>query len=395
MLSKNSKNVVNIISGIAMVGVVVGTTALVVVLSIFNGFDQLIKSIFSYFDSEIKITAVEGKQFDPNTDIFEQIKNDESIIHYCEVVEEIALFRFEDRQFIANIKGVEEEYLEMANIEEIMYDGDLMLHDGNFDYTVIGRGLAFNLGIAVNFVRPIYISVPRKGRSSAAILNPFRQKHVYLSGVYAVGQQEVDDQFALIPIDVARELLEMETNVTSIELALAPGVDQKRFQRKLERLLGDDFKVENQYQQHESYYRIAKSERFFIFLTLSFILVIASFNLASSISMLILDKKKDINILLSLGLTRKKLGLIFLYEGWLVSTIGAAIGMTLGVLISLGQMHFGWLKIPGSFVIDHYPVEIRIPSLILIAVTVLVIGALASWLPVKFLPKKFFQLQHN
>ncbi|HKM93387.1 MAG TPA: FtsX-like permease family protein [Prolixibacteraceae bacterium] len=395
MLSKSSKNVVNIISGVALLGVIVGTTALVVVISIFNGFDVLIKSFYSYFDPQMKITTVEGKQFNPNNDDFTALKADPSVIHYCEVIEEIALLRFEERQFIAYIKGVDENYLEMGQINKIMYDGDLMLNDGNFDYTVIGRGVAYNLGAAVNFIRPISISVPRKGRSSSTLLNPFKQKHLFLSGVYSVEQQEVDDQFAIVSISVARELLDMDTNVTSIELGLKPGTDERRFQKQLQKKMGPSFKIENRYQQHEQYYRVAKNERFFIFLTLSFILVIASFNLASSISMLILDKKRDINILLSLGMTRKKIGMVFLYEGWLISTIGAVIGLVLGILICLGQIHFGWIEFPGSFAIETYPVELRFVSLLIIAITVLLIGGIASWLPVKFLPNKFFQLQND
>lgn len=386
---------VNIISGIAMLGVVVGTTALVVVLSIFNGLDVLIKSFFSFFDPEIKITLNEGKQFDPNNALFEQIKNDESVIHFCEVAEEIAHFRFEGQQYIARIKGVEDEYLEMSGVGEVMYDGDLLLNDGNFDYTIIGRGLAYNLGVAVNFIRPIHISVPRKGRTSSVLLNPFRQQHVYLGGIYAVGQQEVDDQYALIPLHMARDLLDMDGTVSSVELGLAEGVDVKKFQKKIQHLLGDEFLVQNRYQQHESYYRVAQSERFFIFLTLSFILIIASFNLASSISMLILDKKKDINILISLGLTKKRLGKIFLYEGMLVSTIGALIGLVLGILICYGQIHFGWLKFPGNFAVEYYPVDVRIPSLIVIAITVLLIGSIASWLPVKLLPRRFFRINEE
>ncbi|MGF7138020.1 ABC transporter permease [Roseimarinus sediminis] len=395
LLSKKSRNVVNIISGIAMLGVVVGTTALVVVLSIFNGLDVLIKSFFSFFDPEIKITLNEGKQFDPNNALFEQIKNDESVIHFCEVAEEIAHFRFEGQQYIARIKGVEDEYLEMSGVGEVMYDGDLLLNDGNFDYTIIGRGLAYNLGVAVNFIRPIHISVPRKGRTSSVLLNPFRQQHVYLGGIYAVGQQEVDDQYALIPLHMARDLLDMDGTVSSVELGLAEGVDVKKFQKKIQHLLGDEFLVQNRYQQHESYYRVAQSERFFIFLTLSFILIIASFNLASSISMLILDKKKDINILISLGLTKKRLGKIFLYEGMLVSTIGALIGLVLGILICYGQIHFGWLKFPGNFAVEYYPVDVRIPSLIVIAITVLLIGSIASWLPVKLLPRRFFRINEE
>jgi lipoprotein-releasing system permease protein len=225
--------------------------------------------------------------------------------------------------------------------------------------------------------------------------NPFKQKYVYMAGVYSVGQQEVDDMYALIPLQMARELLDVEGKVTSIELALKPGTDVKQFQRELKRLLGSGYNVQNRYQQHESYYKVAESERFFIYLVLSFILIIASFNLASSIAMLILDKRKDINILVSMGLTRKKLSWIFLFEGWLVSAIGAIIGLTLGVLICLGQMHFGWLKFPGNFAVEYYPVDLRIASLVIIAITVLIIGGAASWLPVRFLPNRFFQLREE
>lgn len=385
----------NIISAIAMVGVTAGTIALVVVLSVFNGFDVLIKSFFSVFDPEIKIEVVEGKQFDPCTAEFQQIKNDPSVVHFCEVVEEIAHFRFEERQTIAYIKGVDDEYLNMTPLDSLMYDGRLMLNDGNFNYAVIGRGLAYNLGASANLIHPIFISVPKKGRSSVVLSNPFKQQHVFLSGIYAVNQQEVDDKYALIPIDMARELLDMDSTVTSVELSLKPDTDSNKFQKKLQNTLGSNYKVLNRYQQHESYYKVAESERFFIFLILCFILIIASFNLISSIAMLILDKKKDINTLISLGLSKRKIGQIFLFEGWLVSFIGAIAGIAIGVLVCVGQMHFGWLKFPGNFAIESYPVDVRWPGIVLIFITVMVIGGIASWLPVRFLPKKFFELREE
>lgn len=392
-VARKSRNVVNIISGVALTGVIVGTIALVVVLSIFNGFDVLIKSFFSVFDSEIKITLVEGNQFDPNTEEFQKIKNNKSVVHYCEVVEEIAHFRFEDRQHIAYIKGVDDEYLEMSTLDSMMYDGKLMLTDGNFNYAVIGRGLAYNLGASANFIHPLYISVPKKGLKANILSNPFKQQYFFLSGIYSVNQQEVDDLYALISIESARELLDMGKNVTAIELQLKSGTNANRFQKEAQKTLGNRFKVLNRYQQHEDYYKVAESERFFIYLILTFIMIIASFNLASSIAMLIIDKKKDINILLSLGLTKKDLGKIFLFEGWLVSFTGCIIGIFLGVLICLGQIHYGWLKFPGSFSVENYPVDVRVGSLVIIFFTVLIVGALASWLPVRFLPQKFFQLR--
>ncbi|HPR30560.1 MAG TPA: FtsX-like permease family protein [Prolixibacteraceae bacterium] len=395
LVSKKTKNVVNIISGIATVGVVVGTMALVIVLSVFNGFDVLIKSFFSVFDPEIKITTLEGKHFDPDSEVFQVLRKHPDLVYFCETVEEIAHFRYDERQYIARIKGVDEEYLEMTHLDSFIYDGTLLLSDANFDYTVLGRGLAYNLGASPNFIAPVWVSVPKKGNRNMALTQVFRQEHLVLSGIYSVGQQEVDEQYALIPIHVARRLLDLEHEVTSIELQLRPGIAIKKFQKTLQALLGPGFVVQNRYQQHESYYRVANSERFFIYLTLSFILVIASFNLASSIAMLILDKRKDINILVSLGLTRKKLGTIFLYEGILVSTIGGLAGLVLGVLVCLGQMHFGWLKFPGSFAVEFYPVDLRFSNLLLIAATVLVIGSLASWLPVRFLPKRFFRLRED
>ncbi|MBP7508980.1 MAG: ABC transporter permease, partial [Prolixibacteraceae bacterium] len=225
--------------------------------------------------------------------------------------------------------------------------------------------------------------------------NPFNQEYFFLSGVYSVNQQEVDDMYALISIEKARELLEMGNNVTAIEMKLKEGTDIKKFQKGTQKLLGDKYKVLNRYQQHEDYYKVTESERFFIFLILTFILIIASFNLVSSIAMLIIDKKKDINILIGLGLTKKELGRIFLYEGILVSFVGAITGIIAGVLLCLGQIHFGWLKFPGSFSVENYPVDIRFGNLVLIFITVIIIGAVASWLPVKFLPQRFFQLRED
>jgi lipoprotein-releasing system permease protein len=387
--------VVNIISAVALVGVVVGTMALVVVLSIFNGFDVLIQSFFSVFDPQVKITSVEGKNFDPNTTTFQAIRKNDNVVHFCEVVEEIALFRFEGRQQIAYIKGVDDDYIRMCSLDSFLYDGKIKLKDDQFNYTVLGEGLAQNLGARANLVHPVYISVPKKGKSSNSLVNPFRQQYVYMSGIYAIGQQEVDEKFALIPLSMARELLELGGKVTSVELGLKPGTDINKFQRELKKMLGDGFKVQNRYQQHESYYKVTKSERFFTYLILCFILVIASFNLASSIAMLILDKRKDINILISMGLTRKKLSWIFLFEGWLVSAVGAVAGVFLGVLICLGQQYFGWLKFPGNFAVEYYPVDLRVSSLIIIVITVLVIGGAMSWLPVRFLPERFFQLREE
>jgi lipoprotein-releasing system permease protein len=392
-VSRKSKNVVNIISNIAMVGVVVGTMALVVVMSIFNGFDVLIKSFFSVFDQPIKITATTGKTFVPQGDAFDWLKHHEAILHYSETIEEVALLRYEERQYIAQMKGVDSSFVRMSQLDNYLYDGDFLLNDGNFLYTILGREIAWNLGAGVTFVNPIFISVPRKGRT-VSLQNPFNQQHLFLSGVYSVGQIEVDDKYAIIPIEVARNLLELDNEVTALEIALKPGTSVKRIQREIQKKLGNNYLVQNRYEQHESYYRVMNSERFFIFLTLAFIVVVASFNLAGAITMLLLDKKKDVNTLNSMGLTRREIATIFLLNGLVVSAIGAVIGIVLGVLICLGQQHFGWIGFPGNFVIESYPVDIRLWNLGVIALTVMLIGGVASWLPVRLVPKHFFN-QNN
>lgn len=392
-VSRKSKNVVNIISNIAMVGVVVGTMALVVVMSIFNGFDVLIKSYFSVFDQPFKITAATGKNFVPQGEAFDWLKNHEAVSHYSETIEEVALLRYEERQYIAQMKGVDSVFVHMSQLNNYMYDGNFILNDGNFLYTILGREIAWNLGAGVTFVNPIFISVPRKGRT-VSLQNPFNQQHLFLSGVYSVGQVEVDDKYAIIPIEVARDLLELDNEVTALEIALKPGASAKRIQREIQKKLGENYVVQNRYEQHESYYRVMNSERFFIFLTLAFIVVVASFNLAGAITMLLLDKKKDVNTLNSMGLTRREIATIFLLNGLVVSAIGAVIGIVLGVLICLGQQHFGWIGFPGNFVIESYPVDIRLWNLGVIALTVMLIGGVASWLPVRLVPKHFFN-QNN
>ncbi len=378
-----------------MLGMIVGTMALLVVLSVFNGFDGLIKSFFSVFDPPLKITAAEGKSFSPDSSLFDQVFHHSEVANYAEEVEEVAHLRFEDRQFIARVKGVDEDYFKVCRVDSVMYDGKIITDDEEYPYTVLGSGVAYNLGATVNFVRPVFISVPRKGQNINPLNNPFRQKYFYLSGIYAVGQQEVDDQYALVSIDRARELLDLEDQVTAIVLNVKNESRVKQVQEEIKAILGDGFVVENRYQQHESYYRVARSERFFIYLIFAFILIIASFNLAGSLAMQIIDKRKDIHILLSFGTSSKQISRIFFFEGWLISVVGAVAGVILGILVCLGQERFGWLKMPGGFAVDHYPVDLRVESILLVMFTVVAIGAFISWIPLRFMPKKFFEISQE
>lgn len=395
LLSKKSKTVVNIISRVALLGMMVGTIALVIVLSVFNGFDELIKSFFSVFDSELKISAAEGKYFDPRSERFDSIKKHPDVVDYSEELEEIALLQYEDRQFIARIKGVDDRYIRVCPVDSVIYDGHMLLHDDNLYYAVLGRGVAYNLGATANLIKPVGISVPKKRSHHYALSNPFRQKYLYVSGIYVVGQQEVDDQYALVSLDVARELLGLEHEVSALSLRLKKGSRVSQVQKELSQILGSDYVVQNRYEQHESYYRVAEVERFFIFLIFVFILIIASFNLIGSIAMQIIDKKRDIQILLSFGVTKQQINRIFFLEGCFVSLFGALAGIILGILVCMGQQKFGWLQMPGGFAVEAYPVDIRAGSLVLIIFTVLAVGTVLSWLPVRFMPRKFFDISQN
>ena len=377
-----------------MIGVMVGTAAMVIVLSIFNGIDSLVIGLYSTFDPHLQITSAEGKQFSLTEDQVNQLMKDPEVVDYCEVLDELALFHYEDRQLVGRIRGVTDDYLKMVNIDSVLYSGKAVLYDGNFDYTILGIGVASSLGAASNFVRPVSVSVPKKGKTSI-YSNPFNQTKLFLSGVFALGDPALDDVYALVPITVARDLAEAENKLTSLDLKFSSTTNLIAKQRELKKSLGDNFVVKSQKELHADYYKVSRIERFFIFIILSLIMIIASFNLTGAITMLILDKKKDIHILSSFGMVRSKIAKVFFTEGFLITTIGAVLGLIFGILICYGQIYFGWLQFPGNFAVQAYPVVIKPWNLVLILVTVMAIGSLLSLLPVKLLPKRFFEITQD
>lgn len=388
--AKKSHNAINIISIIAVVGVAVGTMALVTILSVFNGFDRLVKSLFNSFDPDIRITRVEGKTFVPDSALFNKVKNLHSVLYYSEVVEENALLRYGDKQYVANIKGVDSTYSRISGVDSMMMEGEFKLMKSNRPYAVVGQGVAYYLGVGLHFIDPIIIYVPR--RSSGMSLNPenaFSKQYLYPSGIFRI-EQEIDSKYIFVPIEFARELLEYNREVTSIELKLDPKTDQKQAYNELTKILGSAYAVKDRYQQKEFFYKILKSEKWAIFFILSFILMVASFNIVGSLTMLILDKKKDIAVLHSMGTDSLTLRRIFLMEGSFISFAGAIIGIGLGALICFLQMKFSLLRLQGSgsFVIDAYPVYMKATDFGLVFLTVLFIGFLAAWYPVRFISQR-------
>ena len=391
LFAKKSQNTINIISTISVVGVAVGTMALIVVLSVFNGFDSLVHSLFNSFDPDLKITIKEGKRFSSELPSVKELKNIEGILYLSEVVEENALLKYGKKQYIATIKGVSKDFLKMSGIDSMIIDGNFTLKQGKNDYAVVGQGIAIKLSIGLNFVNPIVVYVPkREGKVSLNPENAFNRRYIFPSGIFAI-QQDFDSRYMIVPIDFARELLDFTSEVSAIELKINPAFDNDEIQEKVKEIMGEDFDVKNRFEQEELLYKIMKTEKWAIFFILTFILIVASFNVIGSLTMLIIEKKKDILILRSMGAELKRIRSIFLYEGWMISVLGAIGGLVVGVFIIWLQKEFGLIKLQGSgsFVIDTYPVEIVLFDFILVFFTVIGIGYLAAWYPVRYITRKF------
>ena len=388
LFSKKSHNAINIISGISAAGVAIGTMALVCVLSVFNGFETLISDMFSAFDPDLKITLTHGKTFDVNSKEFNELHKMKSVAYFTEVVEENALLRFKDKQMPATIKGVSNDFEKMTRIDSIMYDGRFVLFDGAFQRAVPGVGVASILGLGAHFIDPLYIYAPKR-TSKINLLRPensFNQIGTFVSGIFSVKQLQYDDHYVLVSIDLARNLFEYEkSTVSAVELKLAKGVKQSEIQKQIQTLLGDRFQVKNRYEQQESFFKIMKIEKWITYLILCFILLIASFNIIGSLSMLIIDKKADIQTLRNLGANNQLIKRIFLFEGWMISGVGALIGICLGTLLCLMQQYFGLLKLGTGYVVDAYPVVTNALDILLVFITVLFMGVLAAYYPVRYI----------
>ncbi|HWS01094.1 MAG TPA: FtsX-like permease family protein [Prolixibacteraceae bacterium] len=398
LFSRKKTNLINLISAISVGGLVIGTMGLIIGLSGFNGFDSLIKSLFSSFDPEIRITIKEGKRFDASGAPFEELRRMPGVAYYAEIVEDNALLRYEDRQVFATIKGVSEDYLQSSGIDTMLTQGEFKLKDASNNFAVLGEGIAYNLGAGINQVDPISVYVPKRGRESSVLPGGnFNQKFIYPSGFFSI-QQELDTKYILVPISFAREIFEQPDMVSAVELKLKEGVPEKETMASISALLGNHFDVKNRYQQHDYLYKTMQSEKYATYLILILILVIASFNIVGSLTMLILDKKEDIAILRSMGASKSTIRNIFLFEGWLISFLGAIIGTLAGLAICQAQISYGLVKLSdkaSSFIIDAYPMKIVPTDVILIVISVSLIGFLAAWYPVRFISDKLFSDENH
>ena len=397
LFSKKSHNAINVISAISVCGVALATLALVCTLSVFNGFQDLVASFFTAFDPELKITAVRGKVFDGQDPRVLALKQLPEVAVYSESLEDNAMVQYQGRQAMAVIKGVEDNFDRLTPIDSILFGrGSLTLHDEVADYAIPGIQLLSALGSGIRFLDPLEIYAPKRG-AKVNVANPsaaFVSGNLFSSGlVFAVNQEKYDASYILTSLAFARRLFQYDTEVSSVNLRLKPDADIDAVKRKLQDRLGEEFRVQDRYEQQADTYRIMRVEKLISYLFLTFILVIACFNVIGSLSMLIIDKREDVVTLRNLGADDNQIVRIFLFEGRMISFFGAFIGVVSGLLLCWIQQTFGLIRLgsSGSFVVDAYPVSVEAMDVIIVFITVLLVGFLSVWYPVRYLSKRLLK----
>lgn len=397
LFSKKSHNAINVISTISVCGVALATLALVCTLSVFNGFQDLVETFFTAFDPQLKITAVRGKVFDGQDKRVLQLKKLPEVVVYSESLEDNVMVQYQGRQAMAVIKGVEDNFDQLTPIDSILFGrGDLLLHDEVVDYAIPGIQLLSTLGSGIRFLDPLEIYAPRRG-AKVNMANPstgFVTGNLFSSGlVFAVNQEKYDASYILTSMDFARKLFQYTTEVSAVNLKLKDGVDTDAAKKHIQQLLGDDFRVQDRYEQQADTFRIMEIEKLISYLFLTFILMIACFNVIGSLSMLIIDKRDDVVTLRNLGASDRQIVRIFLFEGRMISLFGALAGVILGLLLCWLQQEYGLISLgdSGSFVVDAYPVSVHASDVIIVFVTVLLVGFLSVWYPVRFLSKRLLK----
>ena len=397
LFSKKSHNAINVISGVSVCGVALATLALVCTLSVFNGFQDLVATFFTAFDPELKITATSGKVFDNQDVRIQKLRESPEIEVFSESLEDNAMVQYNGKQAMVVIKGVEDNFSQLTAIDSILYGrGKMVLYDEIVDYAIPGVELTSILGTGIRFLDPLEVYAPKRG-SQINVANPassFNISYLHSSGlVFAVNQQKYDASYIITSLKFARELFQYDTEVSSVELKLNEGVDTDVFAHKIGGLLGNDFVVQNRFEQQADTFRIMQVEKLISYVFLTFILLVACFNVIGSLSMLIIEKKNDVVTLRGLGADDQLISRIFLFEGCLISFLGALVGVVLGLTLCLVQQEFGILTLgsgagAGAFVVDAYPVSVHWQDVVLILVTVLVIGFLSVLYPVKFFSRR-------
>ncbi|MDR3236060.1 MAG: ABC transporter permease [Prevotellaceae bacterium] len=386
LFAGKSHNVINIISMISVFGIAVGTLALVVVLSVYNGFDRLVVSLYHTFDADLRITPVEGKVFSPHTAAFREVQALAGIASYAEVLEENVLLEYRGKQDIVTLKGVDSVFEAATQLHAAMVHGTFALYHGEIEQAVVGRNIANKLRIGIHLLDPLDIYLPRRN-SRISLTNPMaslKNDYLYPAGIFAV-EQSFDSKYVFVPLAFVRRLADYTDEASAIELQLQDGTDALRMAKQIRQLLGGAFEVKDRYQQNEAVYAMMRSEKAMIYAILMFIIVIISCNVLGSLTMLIIEKKDDVRTLQSMGAGSRLISRIFLLEGWMISLTGVAAGVAGGLLVCFLQQQFGFVSLPGNFLVDAYPVVVMWTDVLWVSLSVAAIGFAAALLPVRYI----------
>ena len=395
LFSKKSTNAINIISVISMVGVAVATMALVIVLSVFNGFHDMVASFFTQFDPQLKVVPVEGKTVASDDPVLTELRQLPEVDVATESVEDMALAVYAGHQAMVTVKGVDDNFSSLTHINEIVYgDGQFQLHAADLEYGTIGIRLAQELGTGVRFGQYIHIYAPRRD-GQLDLSNPqegFEVDSLIMPGVvFATRQGKYDRDYIVAPIGFARRIFDQQGMLSSLELRLKDGSDLTSVKRQMRRIAGDRFRVLDRYEQQADTFRIMQIEKLLAYIFLTFILIVASFNIIGSLSMLIIDKKDDVATLRNLGADDRQIRQIFLLEGRMIAALGAITGIALGLLLCWLQQTFGLVGMgaeSGMFVVNAYPVSVHYSDVLIVFLTVIAVSWLAVWYPVRYISRK-------
>lgn len=398
LFSRKKHNAVNIISGISVCGVALATLAMVCTLSVFNGFQDMVAGFFTAFDPQLKITVREGKVFLPDEPALQQVRSLPEVEVWTETLEENAMVQYKDRQVMAVIKGVDDNFEQLTSIDSLLYGtGQFILKDNIVDYGFLGIELMSQLGTGIQFVDPLQVFAPRRN-VRVNLANPsaaFNREYLFSPGaVFVVNQEKYDAHYIVTSLSFARRLFDYGREVSAVELKLKPDADTEAVRQRIATLLGDRFVVQNRYEQQADVFRIMEIEKLISYLFLTFILVVSCFNVIGSLSMLILDKRDDVVTLRNLGADDRLVVRIFLFEGRLISVFGAVGGILSGLLLCWAQQHFGFITLgggSGAFVVDAYPVSVHVSDVVLVFATVLAVGFLSVWYPVRYLSRRLLK----
>ncbi len=394
LFSRKSHHAINVISGISVVGVTIATVALVCTMSVFNGFRDLVAGLFTAFDPQLKVSLAEGRTINADDPLLEKLKSQEAVEVYTPVLEDEALVVRNNHQMVVTIKGVADNITEQVELEKILYgDGEFALKADVLEYGVVGIQLAGQLGLNAYFEEPLQVYAPRKGER-VNLANPmasFNHDELQSPGVvFMVQQTQYDGHYILTSLGFAQCLFDQKGQISSVELKLKKGVNQSEAKKEIRQLMGSKFKVQDRYEQQDDVFRIMRIEKFISYLFLTFILLVACFNIIGSLSMLMIDKKQDVQTLRSMGADNGQICRIFMLEGRMISLAGAIVGVLVGLLLCWMQKEFGFISMGGNagdFIVDSYPVSVHFWDIVLIFVTVLIVGWVAVWYPVRYFSK--------